>query len=36
MIARMRNHRGARIAIDMAALIAAYVVSLAGFAYLIA
>jgi hypothetical protein len=36
MIARMREHRGTRIAFDMAALTAAYVLSLAGFAYLMA
>jgi hypothetical protein len=32
MIAVMREHRGARIALDMAALTVAYALSLAGFA----
>lgn len=36
MIARMRENRGTRIAMEMAALTAAYVLSLVGFAYLMA
>ena len=36
MIARVRQKRGARIAFDLTLLTAAYVVSLAGFAYLMA
>jgi hypothetical protein len=36
MIARAKNHRGVRIAFDLSLLTAAYVVFLAGFAYLMA
>jgi hypothetical protein len=36
MIARVRQNRGARIAFDMTLLTVAYMVSLVGFAYLMA